>query len=189
MPEKKYLVTLTPDERTQLDALIRKGKAAALVLARARILLKADQADGGPAWDDARIAEAVSVGERTVGRVRRRFVERGLEAALRRKPQDRPSRERKLDGAAEARLIAIACSKAPGGRAEWTMQLLADKLVELGVVDAVSDETVRRAMKKTPSSRGGRSSGASRASRRASSSAGWRTYWRCTTGRSTSTAR
>lgn len=169
MPEKKYTVTLTPGERGQLDALIRRGKAAALVLARARILLKADQADGGPAWDDARIAEAVSVGERTVSRVRQRFVERGFEACLQRKPQDKPSRERKLDGAAEARLIAVACSTAPGGRAEWTMRLLADKLVELGVVDAVSDETVRRAMKKTPSSRGRRSSGASRASRAGSS--------------------
>jgi transposase len=169
MPEKKYLVTLTADERGQLDALIRRGKAAALVLARARILLKADQSDGGPAWDDARIAEAVNVGERTVARVRQRFVERGLEAAMRRKPQDRPSRGRKLDGAAEARLIAVACSKAPGGRAEWTMQMLADKLVELAVVDTISDETVRRAMKKTPSSPGRRSSGASRASHPGSS--------------------
>jgi transposase len=169
MPEKKYLVALTPDERGQLDALLRKGKAAALVLTRARILLKADQADGGPAWDDARIAESLEVGERTVSRVRQRFVERGFEACLRRKPQDRPSRERKLDGAAEAKLVAVACSKAPAGRAEWTMQLLADKLVELGVVESISDETVRRALKKTPSSRGRRSSGASPVSRRASS--------------------
>ena len=175
MPEKKYLVTLTADERGQLDALIRKGKAAALVLARARILLKADQADGGPAWDDARIAEAVSVGERTVSRVRQRFVERGFEACLERKPQGRPSRERKLDGAAEAKLVALACSTAPDGRAEWTMQLLADKLVELAVVDAVSDETVRRTLKKMRSSRGRRSSGASRAGRAGSSSPGWRT--------------
>jgi transposase len=175
MPQKKYLVTLTADERAHLDALVRKGKAAALVLTRARILLKADQADGGPAWDDARIAEALDVGMRTIGRVRRRFVERGLDAALRRKPQDRPSRLRKLDGAAEARLVAIACSKAPDGRTEWTMQLLADKLVELEVVDSISDETVRRVMKKTPSSPGRRSSGASRAGRAGSSSPGWRT--------------
>lgn len=169
MPEKKYLVTLTADERTQLDALIRKGKAAALVLARARILLKADRADGGPAWDDARIAEAVSVGERTVARVRRRFVERGFGACLERKPQDKPSRERKLDGAAEARLVALACSAAPDGRAEWTMQLLADRLVELAVVDAVSDETVRRTLKKMRSSRGRRSSGGCPAGRAGSS--------------------
>ena len=175
MPNKKYLVTLTPDERGHLDALLRKGKAAALVLTRARILLKADEADGGPGWADDRIAEALDVGQRTISRVRRRFVERGFEACLQRKPQERPSRERTLDGAAEARLIALACSDPPGDRAAWTMQLLADKLVELAVVDAVSDETVRRAMKKTRSSRGSRSSGASRPGRRASSSPGWRT--------------
>src|SRR5690242_15856823 len=101
------------------------GKASALALARARVLLKADQADGGPAWDDARIAEALEVGVRTVERVRQRFVERGLDAALQRKPQDRPGRERKLDGAAEARLVALACSEPPDGRPCWTMQLLA----------------------------------------------------------------
>jgi hypothetical protein len=175
MPEKKYVVTLTPDERQHLDGLLRRGKASALVLTRARILLKADRGEGGPAWDDARIAAALDIGERTVSRVRQRFVERGFEACLRRKPQDRPSRERKLDGAAEARLIALACSAAPEGRTEWTMQLLADRLVELRVVDAISDETVRRALKKTPSSRGSRSSGASPGARAGSSSPGWRT--------------
>jgi transposase len=169
MPAKRYLVTLTAEERDRLDRMLGKGKASALVLARARILLKADQAEGGPAWDDARIAQALDVGLRTVERLRRRFVERGLDAALARKTQDRPSRLRKLDGAAEARLIALACSKAPSGRAEWTMQLLADKLVELRVVDSVSDETVRRALKKTPSSRGRSSNGASPAGRAGSS--------------------
>ena len=151
---KKYKVTLTPDERQQLADLIAAGKAAAQKLAHARILLKADAADGGPAWPDARIAEAVEVSIATVERVRLRFVEQGLEAALGRKKQDRPSRLRKLDGRAEARLIALACSQPPEGRTEWTMQLLADKLVELAVVDAVCDETVRRALKKTRSSRG-----------------------------------
>jgi transposase len=175
MSEKRYVVTLTPDEREHLTGLLRRGKAAALVLTRARILLKADRSDGGPGWDDARIAEAVGVGERTVSRVRRRFVERGFEASLRRKPQGQPSRERVLDGAAEARLVALACSKAPGGRVAWTLQLLADKLVELDVVPSVSDETVRRVLKKTRSSRGRRSSGASPGNRRASSSPGWRT--------------
>ena len=175
MSEKRYVVTLTPDEREHLTGLLRRGTAAALVLTRARVLLKADQADGGPGWDDGRIAEALGVGTRTVSRVRRRFVERGFEASLRRKPQDKPSRERVLDGAAEARLVALACSKAPGGRAVWTMQLLADKLVELDVVPAVSDETVRRVLKKTRSGRGKRSGGASPGSRRASSSLGWRT--------------
>ncbi len=151
---KKYKVTLTADERQQLSELIAAGKAAAQKLAHARILLKADAAEGGPAWPDARIAEAFEVSIATVERVRQRFVEQGLEAALGRKPQDRPSRPRKLDGRAEARLIALACSAPPEGRKEWTMQLLADQLVELQVVDTVCDETVRRALKKTSSSRG-----------------------------------
>ena len=151
---KRYKVTLTAEERQQLADLIAAGKAAAQKLAHARVLLKADAADGGPAWAAGRIAEAVEVSAATVARVRRRFVEQGLEAALGRKQQDRPSRPRKLDGRAEARLIALACSAPPEGRKEWTMQLLADKLVELQVVDAVCDETVRRALKKTRSSRG-----------------------------------
>src|SRR6516162_5145691 len=149
MPQKKYLVTLTPEEREQLAGLLSAGKRSALTLARARILLKADQADGGPAWPDERIAEALDCGVRTVERIRQRFVERGLEEALGRKKQDRPSRERKLDGRAEARLIALACSQPPDGRAAWTLQLLADKLVELRVVDSVCDETVRRVLTKT----------------------------------------
>ena len=147
--QKKYRVTLTPEERDDLSRLVAAGKAAARALVHARILLKADQAEGGPAWEDARIAEALDVGQRTIGRVRQRFVEQGLPAALGRKKQDRPSRQRKLDGRAEARLIAVACSAPPEGRKEWTMRLLADKLVELEVVDAVSDETVRRVLKKT----------------------------------------
>jgi hypothetical protein len=159
VPQKKYLVTLTSEERDHLTGLVSAGKRSALTITRARILLKADQADGGPAWEDARIAEALDCGPRTVERVRQRFVECGLERALGRKPQDRPSRERKFDGAAEARLIALACSAPPTGRARWTMKLLADKLVELEVFDAVSDETVRRVLKKTRSSRTSRSSG------------------------------
>jgi hypothetical protein len=151
---KKYRVTLTAEERQQLSELIAAGRGPARKLAHARILLKADAAGGGPAWTDERVAEAVAVGRATVERVRQRFVEQGLEAALGRKRQDRPSRERKLDGRAEARLIALACSPPPDGRAEWSMQLLADRLVELRVVDAVCDETVRRALKKTRSSRG-----------------------------------
>jgi len=151
---KKYKVTLTPDERESLQALVSAGRAAAQKLAHARILLKADAAAGGPAWADERIAEAVEVSRATVERVRQRFVEHGLEAALVRKKQDRPSRARALDGRGEARLIALACSAAPGGRASWTLQLLADKLVELRVVDAISGETVRQVLKKTRSSRG-----------------------------------
>src|SRR5947199_10038555 len=138
---KKYKVTLTPAERQQLHDLISAGKGSAKKLAHARILLKADAAPGGPAWPDARIAEAAEVSVATVERVRQRFVEQGFEAALVRKKQDRPSRLRKLDGAAEARLVALACSAPPDGRVCWTMQLLADELVELRVGDRVSDET------------------------------------------------
>jgi transposase len=146
---KKYRVTLTAEERQGLQDLIAAGKTAAKKLAHARILLKADAAPGGPAWTDDRIAQAVEVSVATVERIRRRFVEQGLEAALGRKPQERPSRLPKLDGRAEAHLIALACSKPPAGRDEWTMQLLADKLVELQVVDSISDETVRRTLQKT----------------------------------------
>jgi len=151
---KKYKVTLTTEERKSLQELIAAGKAAAKKLIHARILLKADAAPGGPAWTDARIAEALEVNVTTVERLRERFVEQGFEAALNRKKQDRPSRERTLDGKAEARLIALACSEPPRGRARWTLRLLADKLVELEIVDTVSTETVRRTLKKTNSSRG-----------------------------------
>ena len=151
---KKYRVTLTAEERESLVALIATGKAAAKKLTHARILLKADQADGGPGWTDERIAEALDVSVATIERVRQRFVEQGLESALGRKKQDKPSRERKLDGAGEARLIALACSKAPRGRVAWTLQMLADKLVELKVVDSICPETVRQTLQKTNSSRG-----------------------------------
>jgi len=150
---KKYKVTLTADERQALHDLIAAGKAAAKKLIHARILLKADAAPDGPAWTDACIAEAVEVNRTTVEQVRQRFVEQGLEAALVRKKQERPSRERKLDGAGEARLIALACSTPPQGRAAWTLRLLTDRLVELQVVETISAETVRQVLKKTNSSR------------------------------------
>jgi transposase len=150
---KKYKVTLTAEERQSLHELVSVGKAAALKLTHARILLKADAAPGGPAWTDARIAEAFEVNRTTVEQVRQRFVEQGFQAALVRKKQDRPSRERKLDGAGEARLIALACSEPPRGRAAWTLRLLADQLVELEIVDTISTETVRQMLKKTNSSR------------------------------------
>ena len=150
---KKYKVTLTADERQSLHDPVAAGKAAAKKLAHARILLKADAAPGGPGWTDTRIAEAVEVNRTTVEHVRQRFVEQGLEAALVRKKQDRPSRERKLDGAGEARLITLACSPPPRGRAAWTLRLLADRLVELQVVETISTETVRQVLKKTNSSR------------------------------------
>lgn len=151
---KKYHVTLNAEEREQLTALIATGKAAAKKLIHARILLKADSADGDPGWTDQRIAEALEVSAATVERVRQRFVEDGFEAALVRKKQERPSRARTLDGAGEARLIALACSTVPRGRVAWTLQMLADKLVELKVVDSICPETVRQVLQKTRSSRG-----------------------------------
>jgi hypothetical protein len=154
MPTKRYVVALTPEERQHLAQLVSSGKRSARTLTRARILLKADQAQGGPAWPDGRIAEALGCGRRTVERVRQRLVEEGLEAALHHRPQQRPSVAPKLDGGGEARLVALACSQPPGGRDGWTLQLLADKLVELRVVESVSYETVRRVLKKTRSSRG-----------------------------------
>ena len=150
---KKYIVTLTAEEREELIKLVSVSKRSARTITRARILLKADEGPGGPGWDDGEITAALDCGRRTVSRVRERFVERGLQAALERKPQDKPSRERMLDGGAEARLIALACSAPPEGRVCWTLKLLADKLVELEVVPAISDETVRRTLKKTNSSR------------------------------------
>jgi hypothetical protein len=156
---KKYLVTPTAQERDWLTGLVSAGQRSALTITRARILLKADQADGGPAWGEARIAQALDCGPRTVERVRQRFAARGPEQALGREPQDRPSRERKSDGSAAARLIALACSAPPQGRKCRTMELLAGRLVELEVFESVSDETVRRVLKKTSASRTRESSG------------------------------
>lgn len=144
----KYKVTLTDEERVTLEALISAGKGAARKLCHARILLKADAGPGGPAWLDERIAEAVEVGRVTVERVRKRFVEQGLDAALERKKPDREY-ERRLDGEGEARLIALACSQAPEGRERWTLDLLAERMVSLSDVPALSRDTVWRTLKKT----------------------------------------
>jgi len=151
--KKRYAVVLTAPERDQLKRLLAAGTASARKLTHARILLKADQGPEGPGWVDDAIAEAVEVSQPTVSRVRKQYVEQGLEAALNRRP---PTREyvRKLDGVQEARLIALACAKPPTGQARWSLRLLADKLVELEIVeDAVSYQTVRRMLKKTRSSR------------------------------------
>jgi transposase len=153
MPTKRYVITLTADERAELGRLTCGGRRSARTIARARVLLLADQGEHGPGWEDRRVAEAVGCGHRTVERIRERFVLEGLEAALTHKPQAR-RRPRRLDGRAEAKLVALACAAAPDGRKSWTLQLLADRLVELRVVDTVSKETVRRALKKTRSSRG-----------------------------------
>ena len=151
--KKKYIVTLTEEERRILQEMLSRGKAAARKLTHARILLKADAADGGPGWNDAAIAEGLEVGRATVERVRKEFVEEGLEAALeRRKP--RRQYQRKLDGNGEAHLVALACQKPPEGRSRWTLHLLADRMVELEYVDEISYQTVRRTLKKTSSSLG-----------------------------------
>jgi hypothetical protein len=153
MRQTKYAVSLTEAERARLRTLTGSGVAPARILTRARILLKADQGEGGAAWADAAIAGALEVHSTTVARIRRQFVEHGLESALARKRPDRVY-TRTLDGAAEAHLVAIACSNPPAGRERWTLRLLADELVRLEVLDAVSYETVRRTLQQTPSSRG-----------------------------------
>ena len=150
---KKYRVTLTADERESLSRLIAAGRAAALKLARARILLKADEGEAGPRLSDEVIAEMLDVNRSTVERVRTRCVEEGFEAALRPRPS-RQLHQRKLDGAQEAHPVTLACSPAPNGRSRWSLRLLADKVVELEIVDAISHETVRQTLKKTSSNRG-----------------------------------
>lgn len=148
MPKKRYLVTLTAEERTYLHGLISKGKVAAFKQRHARILLKTDQGPHGDGWTDEQIGQALEVHSSTVERLRKRFVEEGLEAALQRKEQ-KNRRAKTIDGEAEARLVALACSPPPEGRKCWTLQLLADRLVSLQVVDRVSPETVRKTLKKT----------------------------------------
>jgi transposase len=155
---KRYTVTLTASEREQLERLIAAGQAPARKLMHARILLKANTGPGGPGWVDTRIAEAAEVSQPTVARVRRQFVEQGLEAALNRRPPRREYR-RKLDGEQEAHLIALACGAPPEGYGRWSLRLLADRLVELEQVETVSYQTVRRVLKKTNSNPGASSSG------------------------------
>jgi len=151
--KKKYIVILTEEERRRLQEMLSRGKAAARKLTHARILLKADAAAGGPGWNDESIAEAMEVGRATVERVRKEFVEEGLDVALeRRKP--RRQYQRKLDGDGEAHLVALACQEPPEGRSRWTLRLLADRMVQLEYVDRLSYQTVRRTLKKTNSSLG-----------------------------------
>ena len=151
--KKKYIVTLTKEERGRLREMVSGGKGAARKLMHARILLKADATEGAPGLDDGTIAREVEVGRATVERVRKEFVEEGLEAALeRRKP--RRHYERKLDGDGEAHLIAVACGQPPEGRSRWTLRLLADRMVTLEYVGDLSYQTVRRVLKKTKSSLG-----------------------------------
>ena len=145
---KKYIVKLSEQEREELQELISKGKSSARKIQHARILLKADASEHGPNWKDEQISEALEVSISTIERVRRQFVEEGTEAAISRRPGS-GYRDPKLDGEKEAHLIALACSKAPEGRARWTLRLLAQKMVELEYLESLSYETVRRTLKKT----------------------------------------
>jgi len=151
--EKRYRVTLTEQERQELQKMVSTGKAAAKKLVRARILLLADQTEGGPAQSDPEICDALGCGRATVERVRKQFVEDGFEGTLQPARSQRVY-ERRLDGKAEAHLIALTCGAPPEGRARWTLRLLADRMVALQHIETVSHETVRRTLKKTNSSRG-----------------------------------
>jgi transposase len=146
---KKYRVTLEAEEREELQQLLKRGKGDVRIIKHAQVLLKADEAAGGPGWDDQRIAEAFDVGSATVQRVRERFVEEGFAAALRLYRKGTRIYNTKLDGKQEAHLIALACSVPPEGCGRWTLRLLADQMAVLKYVDEVSYETVRQTLKKT----------------------------------------
>jgi transposase len=148
MPVKRYRVKLTDDERVQLKKWVSTGKSAAYKRMHAQVLLLADEASAAGGHKDQDIVDALQIGTATVCRIRRRFVEHGLQAALERKPQ-KNRRARKLDGQGEAFLIATACSQAPPGRSAWTLRLLADRLIECEVVETISHEAVRQVLKKT----------------------------------------
>jgi transposase len=158
----RYRVTLTEQERSELEKLTRRGKTHARRFIHARALLLCDAGPHGPAWSVAGVAEALGVTSRTIEHLKKRFVEDGLEAALKRKPREKPPREVIFDGAFEARLIALACSGAPKGRRRWTVRLLADKAVELDLAPSVSHMTVQRVLKKTNLSLTSASTGKSR---------------------------
>ncbi len=149
---KKYVVRLSAEEREQLETLIRKGRSPARRLLKARILLKADVSEDRMGWSDSRIVNALDTSTSMVCRVRRQLVEEGLGAVLSRKQRATPAVPRIFDGEKEAKLIALACSKPPKGRARWTLRMLENKVVELGIVDHASDSTIGRTLKKTRSS-------------------------------------
>ncbi len=184
----KYVVRLDEQERGRLQEMVDRGKGSKTIRNRALILLKADEGEHGPAWADTKIAEAFDVGVRTVERTRRRLVTEGFEAVLARKPS--PNRQyRRLDGAREAELVKLACSKPPAGRARWTLQMLADRLVERKVVASIGREAVRTTLQKATSSRGCVSSGYCLPKPTRSSSVRWKMSSKCINGRTTRTAR
>lgn len=159
---KKYVVRLSQDERTRLSALIAKGKSPAKHQLKARILLKADVSKDGEGWSDSRIIEALNASVSMVYRVRQQLVEEGLDAVFSRKPRLSPAIAKIFDGEKEAKLLTLACSRAPAGQARWTLNLLAGKVVELRIVPAASASTVGRVLKKTRSSPTSNSNGSSR---------------------------
>jgi poly-gamma-glutamate capsule biosynthesis protein CapA/YwtB (metallophosphatase superfamily) len=150
---KKYVVRLSAEERERLEALVRAGKSPAQLLTRARILLKTDVSEAGEGWSDSAISAALDTSINNVARTRQQLVEQGLEATLRREYNANSARPRIFDGAAEAKLIALTCSPAPEGFARWSLRLLEEKVVELGIVEKVSDNTIGRTLKKTRSNR------------------------------------
>src|SRR5882724_13494967 len=150
---KRYVVKLSGEERSHLEGWLRKGKSPAQRLLKARILLKADVSEAGEGWSDSRIIQALETNPSMVYRVRKQLVEEGVEAVLSRKQRAMPAVPRIFDGEKEAKLTALACSKPPRGRARWTLRLLENKVVELGIVDRASDSTIGRTLKKTRSSR------------------------------------
>ena len=156
---KKYIVKLSDEERERLDTLIHIGKHPARLLSKARILLKADASEGCDGWSDSQIAEALDTSTDTVARTRQQLVEEGFEAVLVRKHSPASARPRIFDGAAEAKLIALACSEPPKGRKRWTLQLLEEAVVELNIVERASDNTIGRTLKKTLSNRTCRNNG------------------------------
>jgi len=147
---KKYIVQLSKKERKALKRLVSSGKGSARMFTRAHILLKADVGEAGPGWPDQKISEAFDVTIQTIERVRKQLVTEGFDAVLKRRKYTQKISRKKIDGDVEAHLIALACSEAPEGYAQWSLRLLAGKLVELGYVDSISHEAVRRALKKTP---------------------------------------
>ena len=176
---EKYRISLTPEERIDLERLVSVGKAAARKLTHARILLLADTSSGTPRTDEGIVA-ALGVGTRTVVRVRQRFVTEGFQAALDHKPQPPRPDKIKIKGDIEQKVIELACSEPPEGRCHWTLQMLTQRLVVLGLVESVSDETVRQALKKTTSTRGSSKPGASHPTRMASTSGTWKMSFRPT---------
>jgi transposase len=180
---KRYVVTLSVEERKELEAFTSSGKSSRNKVVKAFILLKADEGEGGEGWTDKRIADAYNISVSTVEQTRERFIE----GALNRRPTKRVYR-RKIEGEEEAHLIVLACSDPPEGRAEWTMQLLADKMVELNYVESISDETVRRVLNRNELKPWQKKNGASRRSKTPPLSAKWKRFRPFTPGLTTPTA-